>query len=63
MFGIKVLLKCAAFSSALCALILLWNESEVSCGYTMTKVLETVFILSALVLTREYADIKIEHHE
>lgn len=52
MTSLKFLLGTAAISSALCGVILLWNEDATSCGLTMCKVLETMFFLSALLLTR-----------
>ena len=56
---VKVLLGISAFCSALCAVTLLWNESNVTCGYTTAKVFETLFIICALVLTKEYASLKV----
>ena len=58
MYGIKVLLGTAAFCSALLAVLMLWNEEALSCGYYTTKCLITVFIISAIVLTKEVATIK-----
>ena len=53
MASVKCLLGTAAISSALCGFILLWNENATSCGLITCKVLETMFFLSALVLTRD----------
>ena len=53
MTSIKLLLGTIAISSALALIILLWNESETSCGLTMCKVLETMFFLVSLISTRE----------
>lgn len=53
MHGIKVLLGTAAFCSALLAVSMLWFEKALSCGYYTTKCLITMFIISAIVLTRE----------
>lgn len=53
MYGIKVLLGTAAFCSALLAVLMLWFEEALSCGTTTTKCLITMFIISAIVLTRE----------
>ena len=58
MYGIKVLLGTAAFCSALLAVLMLWNEEALSCGYYTTKCLITMFIISAIVLTKELATIK-----
>lgn len=60
MKNIKSLLGTAAISSALCGVILLWNEDATSCGLTMCKVLETMFFLSALVLTRDVSKLNKE---
>lgn len=53
MFGVKVLLGTAALCSALAAVLMLWNMEALSCGVTTAKVFITMFIISALVLTRE----------
>ena len=58
MYGIKVLLGTSAFCSALLAVLMLWNEEALSCGYYTTKCLITMFIISAIVLTKEVATIK-----
>ena len=58
MYGIKVLLGTAAFCSALLAVLMLWFEEALSCGTTTAKCLITVFIISAIVLTKEVATIK-----
>lgn len=58
MYGIKVLLGTSAFCSALLAVLMLWNEESLSCGTTTTKCLITMFIISAVVLTKEVATIK-----
>lgn len=60
MYGIKVLLTMAAISSALCCLILMWNESSVTCGYTTCKLFETMFFVVALALTREVSTLKVK---
>lgn len=58
MYGVKVLLGTAAFCSALLAVMMLWFEEALSCGTITTKCLITVFIISAIVLTKEVATIK-----
>lgn len=57
MFGVKVLLGTAAFCSALLAVLLLWNLEAASCGITTAKCFTTMFIISAIVLTKEVATI------
>jgi hypothetical protein len=58
MYGVKVLLGTAAFCSALLAVLMTWNIESLSCGTTTAKCLITVFIISAIVLTKEVATIK-----
>ena len=53
MFGVKVLLGTAAFCSALLAVLMLWFEEALSCGTTTAKCFITMFIISAISLTRE----------
>lgn len=59
MLQIKLLLSVGALSALICALLLLWNESEVTCGMTTCKLFETMFIVVSLVLTREVSKITI----
>ena len=58
MFGVKIILGTAAFCSALCAVLLTWNIESLSCGITTAKCFITMFIISAIVLTKEVATIK-----
>lgn len=53
MIGIKVLLGTAALCSAMLAVLMLWNEEALSRGVITAKVFITMFITSALVLTKE----------
>ena len=53
MTSVKLLLGTIAISSALCGIILLWNEDVVSCGLTTCKVFETMFFIVTLISTRE----------
>ena len=53
MFGVKVLLGTAAFCSALLAVMMTWNIESLSCGITTAKCLITMFVISAIVLTKE----------
>ena len=57
MYGIKVLLGTAALCSALLAVMMLWNMEALSCGVTIAKVFITMFIISAIVLTKETAKV------
>lgn len=63
MFGIKIILGTAAFCSALCAVFMLWNIEALSCGITTAKCFITMFIISAIVLTKEVATIKIDYEK
>ena len=63
MYGIKVLLGTSAFCSALLAVMMTWNIESLSCGTTTAKVFITMFIISALVLTKECATIKTDYEK
>ena len=54
---IKLLLLSTCISSLILAILLLWNESEVSCSHTICKVMETMFIIVAVVTSKEAASI------
>ena len=58
MFGVKILLGTAALCSAFFAVLMLWNLEALSCGTTTAKCFITMFITSAIVLTKEVATIK-----
>ena len=55
---VKLLLLSTCISSLILAILLLWNESEVSCSYTICKVMETMFIIVAVATSKEAASIK-----
>jgi uncharacterized membrane-anchored protein len=63
MYGIKILLGTAAFCSALLAVLMLWNLEALSCGTITAKCLITVFIISAISLTKEVATIKTDYEK
>lgn len=63
MFGVKVLLGTAAFCSALLAVLLTWNIESLSCGTTTAKCFITMFIISAIVLTKEVAAINTSYEK
>ena len=54
---IKLLLLSTCISSLIAAILLLWNESEVSCGVIACKVMETTFIIVAVISSKEAASI------
>lgn len=55
---VKLLLLSTCISSLILAILLLWNESEVSCGVVACKVIETMFIIVAVATSKEAASIK-----
>lgn len=55
---VKLLLLSTCISSLIAAILLLWNESEVSCGVVACKVIETMFIIVAVTTAKESASIK-----
>ena len=63
MFGVKVLLGTAAFCSALLAVFMLWNIEALSCDIVTAKCFITMFIISAIVLTKEVATIKTSYEK
>ena len=54
---VKLSLISTCISSLILAILLLWNESEVSCGVVVCKVMETMFIIVAVISSREAASI------
>ena len=54
---IKLSLISTCISSLIAAILLLWNESEVSCGVVACKVMETMFIIVAVTTAKEAASI------
>lgn len=54
---VKLLLLSTCISSLIAAILLLWNESEVSCGIVTCKVIETMFIIVAVATSKEAASI------
>lgn len=54
---VKLSLISTCISSLIAAILLLWNESEVSCGVVACKVMETMFIIVAVISSKEAASI------
>ena len=54
---VKLSLISTCISSLIAAILLLWNESEVSCGVITCKVIETMFIIVAVATSKEAASI------
>ena len=63
MTSIKVLLGTAAFCSALLAVLMLWNIEALSCDIVTAKCFITMFIISAIVLTKEVASINTSYEK
>ena len=63
MTSIKVLLGTAAFCSALLAVLMLWNIEALSCDIITAKCFITMFIISAIVLTKEVAAINTSYEK
>lgn len=53
MRAIKLLLLVQSVSALLCLLLLIWNESEVSCDTTTLKLFETMFAIVAWYTMKE----------
>lgn len=54
---VKVNLLVTSVSALLCLLLLIWNESEVSCGTTTLRLFETMFAIVSVFTMREQAKI------
>ena len=54
---VKLSLISTCISSLIATILLLWNESEVSCGVITCKVMETMFIIVAVITAKEAASI------
>ena len=54
---VKLSLISTCISSLIAAILLLWNESEVSCDVVTCKVIETMLIIVAVATSKEAASI------
>ena len=54
---VQLLLLSTCISSLIAAILLLWNESEVSCGVVACKIMETMSIIVAVATSKEAASI------
>ena len=54
---VKLLLFAQSVSALLCLLLLIWNESEVSCDTTTLRLFETMFAIVSVYTMREQAKI------
>lgn len=63
MYGVKVILATAAICSALAAILFVWNSDAIisNIGEFFYKIYTILFILSAIVLTKEATSITIKH--
>ena len=57
MNAIKLLLLAQSVAALLCLLLLIWNESEVSCDTTNLRLFETLFAIVAWFTMREQTKI------
>jgi hypothetical protein len=57
MNAVKLLLLAQSVSALLCLILLIWNESEVSCGTTTLRLFETMFAIVSVYTMREQAKI------
>lgn len=57
MNAVKLLLLAQSVSALLCLLLLIWNESSVSCGTTTLRLFETMFAIVSVYTMREQAKI------
>ncbi len=54
---IKLILLAQSVSALLCLLLLIWNESEVSCGTTTLRLFETMFAIVSVFAMKEQTKI------
>ena len=54
---VKFILAISAISFAVAAILLIWSESKVTCDIITCKVMETMFIIVAVVTSKEAASI------
>lgn len=54
---VKLSLLSTCISCLIAAILLLWNESEVSCDVVTCKVIETMLIIVAVATSKEAASI------
>ena len=55
---VKFMLVISAITFAAIAILLIWSEDYVTCDIITCKVLETVFVISSLILTKEVMTMK-----
>lgn len=48
-----IILASALLADLICLLLLIWNESALTCGSLTTKLLETMFLIVSVGLTKE----------
>ena len=62
MYGVKVILATAAICSALAAILFVWNSDAIisNIGEFFYKIYTILFMLSAIVLTKEATSITIK---
>ena len=63
MYQVKILLAVASICCLITALVMLWNEDALSFTFFETKSLETVFVIAAVMLAKDYTGIKRDNYE
>lgn len=63
MYQVKILLAVASICCLIAALLMLWNEAQLSLTFAEVKFMETLFILASIVLIKDYAKIKVNKDE
>ena len=55
---VKFVLVISAILFAVMAILLIWSEDKVTCDIIICKFIETVFVISSLILTKEVMTMK-----
>ena len=58
MTSVKILLGTAALCCLILALLMLWNEQSLSLTFFEVKFMESLFVISAVILAKDCAGIK-----
>lgn len=58
MYQVKILLAVASICCLIIALVMLWNEDVLSLTFFETKFMESMFVIAAVILAKDYAGIK-----
>lgn len=58
MYQVKILLAVASICCLITALVMLWNEDVLSLTFFEMKFMESMFVIAAVILAKDYAGIK-----